>query len=459
MHPSIKILLVPALLLPACKVHVGGDEDGSTDATTASDTTAASAPTDGEVGEPTFWQDVAPIYFERCVTCHQPGGIAPFRLDQYDEARTWAAASAAAVAARTMPPWLVTDDGSCGEFRGSRALPADELATIAAWAAAGAPEGTPREDLAVPALPVLAGGLDLATPKFTPEIAGGPLAEFDEYRCFLVDPELDRDQFLTGYDILPGNAALVHHVLAMPVDPGQIVDGLSNAQRMEALDAESPDRDGWPCFSQAGEGVAIQGIPVTWAPGMGVVEYPADTGVRVAAGTQVVIQVHYNLHDAALAGQSDQTIVRLRLVDEVAREGFFDVIDPFIGSLLDPEPASLAPGQASVKYSWTVPLGDWYLAPGQTQVEVHGVFPHMHERGRKWRARLLGDGDEQCVGDVQAWDFNWQLYYFYQQPLIVRADTRLEVTCDFDTRGADGPVTPGWGTQNEMCLAGLYVVF
>jgi hypothetical protein len=35
---------------------------------------------------------------------------------------------------------------------------------------------------------------------------------------------------------------------------------------------------------------------------------------------------------------------------------------------------------------------------------------------------------------------------------------RLEVTCEFDTRGATGPVTPGWGTQNEMCLAGLYLV-
>ena len=30
---------------------------------------------------PTFWGDVAPIYYERCVECHREGGIAPFRLD------------------------------------------------------------------------------------------------------------------------------------------------------------------------------------------------------------------------------------------------------------------------------------------------------------------------------------------------------------------------------------------
>jgi hypothetical protein len=207
----------------------------------------------------------------------------------------------------------------------------------------------------------------------------------------------------------------------------------------------------------AGEGVEAEGLPVTWAPGMGAVEYPANTGVRLAAGRKVVIQIHYNLHDPELAGKSDSTKLELRLAESVEREGFFDMIDLFIDTLFDAEPDSLAPGQESVKYDWSVPIGQHYLA-GEGQVEVYGIFPHMHERGRRWQARLV-DGDEtQCIGDVQSWDFDWQLYYFYDQPQIIRPGTRLEVTCDFDTRGAPGPVTPGWGTQNEMCLAGLYVV-
>ena len=459
MHPSLKILVVPALLLTACKDGPEAAEDAGdgSSSTAADDSTGAVEPTGG--GEPTFWRDVAPIYYERCVTCHQAGGIAPFRLDDYGEAQQWAAPAAAAVAARTMPPWLITSDGSCGEFRGSRALPDGEIAVIEAWAAAGAQEGEPRDDLVVPPVPGLSGGLQLATPSFAPEIAGGPLAEFDEYRCFLIDPKLTADTFLTGYDVRPGNPALVHHVLAMPVDPAQVVGGgLTNAERMQALDAESPDRDGWPCFSQAGEGVEVQGLPVTWAPGMGLVEYPEDTGVRLAAGTQIVVQIHYNLHDADLKGQADSTMVHLRVADTVAREGFFDVIDLFIDTLFVGEPAALEPGEASVKYTWTVDLGQQYIPPGGDPVEVYGIFPHMHERGRKWSATLLGDDGEQCIGDVQAWDFDWQLYYFYDQPRIVRPDTKLRVTCDFDTRGADGPVTPGWGTQNEMCLAGLYVV-
>jgi hypothetical protein len=203
--------------------------------------------------------------------------------------------------------------------------------------------------------------------------------------------------------------------------------------------------------------VQAEGLPVTWAPGMGAVEYPANTGVRLAAGRQVVIQIHYNLHDPTLAGKSDSSKLELRLAESVEREGFFDLIDPFIDTLFQAQPHSLEPGKASVKYDWNVPIGQYYLG-GEGQVEVYGIFPHMHERGHRWQARLV-DGDEvQCIGDVQSWDFEWQLYYFYHKPQIVRPGTRLEVTCDFDTRGATEPVTPGWGTQNEMCLAGLYVV-
>ncbi|MFO0635128.1 MAG: hypothetical protein U0168_19965 [Nannocystaceae bacterium] len=114
-----------------------GSSTGADDGTT----------TTGEADAPDYWRDAAPILFEHCGQCHTEGGIAPFRVDDYGEAAAWAEASAMAVTERTMPPWLVTDDGSCGEFRDSRALPQADIDTLVAWAAAGAPEGTPRDDL------------------------------------------------------------------------------------------------------------------------------------------------------------------------------------------------------------------------------------------------------------------------------------------------------------------------
>jgi hypothetical protein len=47
--------------------------------------------------------------------------------------------------------------------------------------------------------------------------------------------------------------------------------------------------------------------------------------------------------------------------------------------------------------------------------------------------------------------------YFYEQPIQLDSSTSIEVTCDFDTSSKSQPVLPGWGTQNEMCLATLFV--
>ena len=77
---------------------------------------------------PTYYGDIAPLYAAQCLDCHLDGGLAPMPLDSYDAAVQWAEASAASVAARTMPPWGVegpsevggeaiaadvTDPGSC----------------------------------------------------------------------------------------------------------------------------------------------------------------------------------------------------------------------------------------------------------------------------------------------------------------------------------------------------------
>ena len=55
----------------------------------------------------------------------------------------------------------------------------------------------------------------------------------------------------------------------------------TNADAMAALDEESPDEPGWPCYGSAGEGVWVEGVPITWAPGTGATRFPE--GVAGAA--------------------------------------------------------------------------------------------------------------------------------------------------------------------------------
>ncbi len=54
---------------------------------------------------PTWHRDVRPIIEGRCTNCHVEGGIAPFALTSYANAKTYGAALTANVKAGTMPPW------------------------------------------------------------------------------------------------------------------------------------------------------------------------------------------------------------------------------------------------------------------------------------------------------------------------------------------------------------------
>jgi mono/diheme cytochrome c family protein len=402
----------------------------------------------------TYWDDMAPLFAKHCNGCHQADGVAPFRLDDYASAKTHAALIQSATEARSMPPWGATADGSCQNFADSLALSEEQIERIGAWVQGGATEGTKRTIEQAP-VPSLTDGVVYQTPKFVPAAVGGEHAEHDEYRCFLLDSGVDEDTFITAYEVTPGAPELVHHSILMIVDPNAPAgNGESNLERMQALDAESPERAGWPCFSGAGEGVEPNSSPVVWAPGQGVVEYPGNSGVPLSPTHKVVIQVHYNLADAD--GVEDQTSIKLRTAREVENLALFPLVDPFLASIGESQPETLAPGEASVKYSWQQTIEQMGLAE-LPELSLRGVMPHMHELGRKYRMSLVDGGEKACGVDVQAWDFHWQRMYFYEKPIALDARTSIEVTCDFDTSSRSQPVLPGWGTQNEMCLATLFV--
>jgi hypothetical protein len=405
-----------------------------------------------EAPAPTFYQQAAPIFASKCVSCHQEGGIGPFALDDYAAASSRASQIAAYTADRIMPPFLLETGGECGNFDEGAALTDEEIATIGAWARGGAREGT-RVELTRPPLPVLEGATEFSLPEFVPQITGGLLAEFDEYRCLPLPMQLATDTFVTGYDVTPGNARLVHHVAAFIVDPEHVTrSGRTNREVMDALHAAdpNPERAGWSCFSQAGGGLEVEAAPAFWAPGQGILEFPDGLGVPLRRGRMLVVQVHYNMSRAAPAPVS--TKVRLRLSPSVARRAIVLGEDELLDTIYDPTPATLEPGQPSVKFTWDRSGRDQGLPEG-LRAEIVSIAPHMHERGRKYTFEVAqGTGGYACQGRVNRWDFNWQRFYEYAAPIPFDANTRFRVTCDYDTSADSEPVRPGWGTQNEMCF-------
>jgi mono/diheme cytochrome c family protein len=87
----------------------------------------------------TFSENIAPILYENCVTCHRPGQAAPFSLITYEDAKKRGALIAAVTKSRYMPPWHA--EHGYGEFLDERRLSDAQIATIGEWVKQGMPEG------------------------------------------------------------------------------------------------------------------------------------------------------------------------------------------------------------------------------------------------------------------------------------------------------------------------------
>src|SRR5688500_2497413 len=128
------IALLAALLFSACKDDPDAEPNDSSDGGSADESSST-----GAVAAITYWQDLAPVIMDNRAGCHTDGGIAPFALDSYEAAAPWAGIAARSVANKSMPPWLVEADGSCGEYHDARVLDDEEIEMFAAWAEAGSP--------------------------------------------------------------------------------------------------------------------------------------------------------------------------------------------------------------------------------------------------------------------------------------------------------------------------------
>lgn len=90
----------------------------------------------------TWSKEISRLFIKRCITCHQPGGAAPFSLANYESARPWAVAIRDEVSNRTMPPWGAVQ--GFGDFRDAGSLSQEEISLIIDWVNGGAPEGDPQ---------------------------------------------------------------------------------------------------------------------------------------------------------------------------------------------------------------------------------------------------------------------------------------------------------------------------
>src|SRR5258705_13358283 len=89
--------------------------------------------------QPPTFNEVAPIIYARCSSCHRPGESAPFSLLKYEDLKLRAQRVAEVTRRRSMPPW--PPESGFGEIANARVLSDAEIDRIQPWVADGPVEG------------------------------------------------------------------------------------------------------------------------------------------------------------------------------------------------------------------------------------------------------------------------------------------------------------------------------
>ena len=372
-------------------------------------------------GEVSYNRDVARILLQNCVQCHREGGIAPFALDSPDEVLDRAKVIRRVVADGVMPPWFAAPQKDSPEnpWANDCSLGQRDKADLLAWLdSKDRPMGNAAD---APTVPVFPSEWTIGKPDLILSLSKAydiKATGFMPYQFDVVQTELTEDKWVSGYEILPSERDVVHHVIV----------------RVHEKGSQIRDRE---------EGTA--GYWAAYVPGNGSHVYPDGYARKLPAGARVTFQIHYTP-----SGTAKKERLRMGLIFAKTPPLFemktLAVANPRL---------SIPPGAAAhvETVSRRVPFN----------IPITGFVAHMHVRGSAFKYEVTyPDSKSETLLDIPRYDFNWQLRYDLKVPKMIPAGSAMKVTAVYDNSPAnkanpDPSKTVRWGPQttDEMMIGYL----
>lgn len=367
---------------------------------------------------PTWHQDVAPIFAKYCWDCHTEFNFGGFSLATYDEAKVLATWVGNTMRAGDMPPFRAKDTADCVPEHGFKHAPElteAEIRIIQDWARAETPEGDPATATPLPdpisrELPDPDDSLMAPSPVSVGEDQQG-------YRCFLLPDAVPEDRWLESAQVVPDALELLHHVSMFAVPAADAAE----------YEARQGAEDTFECFGLV-PWDALEPM-FLWLPDSKPLELPPDTGLKVEAGSRLLVQVHYH---AWQVGGTDQSTLQVNWFDAPpAHEAVVRVLGNRHPDATIANPPFQIPANSVHSETVRVPIDDgpW---------RVYGISGRANYAGVGFQAKV---GD-QCLLAEPDFNIDWLRMYLYaapidELPLLEPGDT-VEIRCDYDN---------GWGNR------------
>jgi len=372
---------------------------------------------------PTFSKDVLPILQKNCQGCHRPGEIGPMSFLTYESTRPWAKAMKVAVATKKMPPWFA----EVGHFANDRQLSENEIKTLSSWADGGAPEGNPKD---APAPVKFQDGWNIKPdmivemPKPFKVAAKGTI----NYQDFLVKVNFPEDMWVVAAEMRAGNPKVVHH--------GRVIVRPPGSKFMATAIPGEPYETTSAAAGNPQDGTDLLG---KYNPGLGAQTFDIEDSAKfIPKGSDLVFNMHYT---AGGTEQWDQSKVGLVFAKHPPKNRFW-----------------MSPGTPAA-FNLAIPAGDpnaEVVAESTVSVDdakLVYIQPHMHLRGKDYEIRLIYTTGETQTVFKGPWNFDWQIGYQLEKPLVVPKGTRILAVAHYDN-SANNKFNPDpskpiyWGDQN-----------
>ena len=387
----------------------------------------------------TWAAEVAPILYDHCVNCHRAGGVGSFALETWTDAKTNATAILEAVETRNMPPWRANP--AYRHFKNENYLSDNEIQTIAAWVNGGQLPGDLNQ---APPLPNFQNGsqltsvdIQITTPQFT------VFSESDIYRAFVIPTDVTQDKFFNEIEILPGNDAIIHHIV-LYTDP-------TNEPVVRDLADPGP---GFTTNGMVGNITPQATLIGEWTPGGTPIKLPAQFGYRIPPNGYFIFEIHFA---PGHINQTDEgSTINIKLTGNNPRELYYGALVAADNSFGLINPPFKIPANTEHQLIGELKVAD--LAP--LPLSVFSLTPHAHVYGKSFKAYSYRPGFTDTIPliDIPKWDFYWQSTYTLQKPIKLNTNRRCRAEVWYDNTSNnpnnpnDPPVDVVWGekTTDEM---------
>lgn len=403
----------------------------------------------------TYHRDIVPILQKRCQSCHRDGEVAPMNLLSYQDVTAYAGMLEEVVLHERMPPF---PGETTREFASDERLTDHERNTLLSWLRGTMAEGDPADAPPARQWPDR-GQWAIGKPDFVfrmPDPMPIPATGVLNYYYIPVPVNGGKgfleDRWIEAIETHPGDRKVVHHVQVHeyfgPVDRDPtaldqiLIYGLG-IETARLLGGYTPG-------NEEGNQLLLSRYLAKSSPGK-------SGAIKLSKGANLMFEVHYTTNGKATTDQSEVGIKFASEKPDVELDSWFpfrsraDMVIP-----------------ANVQHHSLQDLYHFGRATDGRAILLHAIRPHMHSRGKSFRVELVSprgltpstlrdfsqheEHRGETILSIPVWDFDWQRFYQFKEPILIRPDQALLATGYWDNtrhnpRNPNPQADVPWGQQ------------